>query len=244
MLGLKEGMVFMEYYPYSDLKQEERAYEIMLLRDQHNNTFADIAEEYTISVARAKQVYDRIKLKQIHLYINHIAFTLGHENDLLVSEAFYSAFECYWEMPYVCAYFEKKYKTILTEYRAGEPGLPSQFIKNMPPFKSKPSKKTVARVIEMREVEKASYIEIGKELKMTQAKAKHTYEWFYHQQAMVIIKSLQEKVESFEEKKAIWDSHFREYRTSKKRYDALMARVNDKTSPCPFEVPSNKENDG
>ena len=31
--------------PYSVLKQNGRAYEMMLLRDQHDNTFADIAKE-------------------------------------------------------------------------------------------------------------------------------------------------------------------------------------------------------
>lgn len=81
-----------------------------------------------------------------------------------------------------------------------EPEMPMQFIKSMPPFKIKFSRKMVARVIAMREVEKASYKVIGKELHMTQEKARHTYEWFYHVQVIELIASLQEKASSCEEK--------------------------------------------
>lgn len=67
----------MKDIPYSILKQDERAYEIMLLRDQYGNTFTDIARECEISVARVVQIYNKIKIKQIRLYINHIAVVFG-----------------------------------------------------------------------------------------------------------------------------------------------------------------------
>lgn len=210
--------------PYSILEQDERAYEIMLLRDQHDNTFIDIAKEHEVSVVRVKQIYDKIKIKQIRLYINHIAFVLGHQNTSHIREVFDSAYECYQELAYACAYLEKKYKKILDEYRDGEPGMPTQFVKSMPPFMSKLSKEKVARIVEMREIEKLSYVAIGRELNMTQAKARHTYEWFYHEQVLELIKALQETVKSREEKEAIWNYHFRGYKTSKKRYEALMER--------------------
>lgn len=214
----------MKDIPYSTLKQDERAYEIMLLRDQHNNTFTDIANEYSISVVRVRQIYNKTKIKQIRLYIQHISIELGHENTSQIRKIYDDAYEYYQDWTYACAYLEKKYKNILDEYRTGEPGMPMQFIKSMPPFKPKLSKETIARIIEMREIEKASYISIGIELHMTQAKAKHTYEWFYHQQVVELIKALQEKAKSRAEKDAIWEYYFRGYRTSKKRYDALMRK--------------------
>lgn len=207
--------------PCSTLKQDGRAYEIMLLRDQHDNTFADISKEYNLSVARVVQIYNKLKIRQIRLYINHIAVALGHDSTEPVRKTFIDAYECYQTLPYVCAYLEKKYRDMLTEYRDGEPGLPARFIKSMPPFKVKLSIKTVARVIEMREVEKASFVAIAKELRMTQAKARHTYEWFYHKQVLELIKALQEKAESYKEKMAISEYYFRNYSTSKKRYDIL-----------------------
>lgn len=211
----------MKDIPYSELNQDKRAYKIMLLRDQHGNTFADIAKEFEISAGRAIQIYKKLKLKQIRLYINHIAAVLGYESTLQVKNVFDNAYECYQDRTYACAYLEKKYKDILIEYRDGEPGMPTQFIRNMPPFKPKMSQKTVARVIELRDVEKASFVTIAKELRITQAKAKHTYEMFYHKQVLALIKALQEKAESKEEKENIWNYYFRRYHSSKKRYDML-----------------------
>jgi DNA-directed RNA polymerase specialized sigma subunit len=207
--------------PYSELKQDERAYEIMLLRDQHENTFTDIAKECGISVTRVVQMYHKLKFKQIRLYVNHIAVVLGYESTSQVKKVFNDADECYQDRTYACAYLEKKYKDILTEYRDGEPGMPAQFIKSMPPFKSKLSEKTIARVIELREVEKASFVTIAKKLRITQAKAKRTYEMFYHKQVLELIKALQEKAESKEEKAAIWEYYFRGNNSAKKRYDML-----------------------
>lgn len=211
----------MKDIPYSILKQDERAYEILLLRDQHANTFTDIAGAYEISVARVAQLYNKRKIKQIRLYINHIAVVLGHENTAQVRKVCNDAYESYQELSYACAYLEKKYKDILTEYRDGEPGMSAQFVKSMPPFQPKLSKKTVARVVEMREIEKASFVTIAEELRMTQAKAKHTYNMFYHKQVLGIIKALQETAESREERNAIWEYCFRGNKSSKKRYDML-----------------------
>ena len=193
----------------------------MLLRDQHGNTFADIAKEFELSVSRVTQIYNKLKLKQIRLYINHIAAALGYESISQVENVFYEAYECYQDKAYACAYLEKRYKDILIQYRDGEPGMPEQFIRNMPPFKPKLSKKTVARVVELRDVKKAPFVTIAKELRMTQAKAKRTYEMFYHKQVLALVKALQEKAESKEEKNAIWDYYFRRYRSSKKNYDML-----------------------
>ena len=39
--------------PYSEVQEDRRAYEMMLLRDQQGKTFTDIAKEYEISAAWA-----------------------------------------------------------------------------------------------------------------------------------------------------------------------------------------------
>lgn len=206
--------------PYSLLNEDERAYEIMLLHDQHGNTFAEIAKEFEVSRERAKQIYNYLKVKQIRLYVNHIAAALGHENTSQVAEVYHNAYGCYQDLTYACAYLEKKYKDILIEYREGEPGMPPRFIKNMPPFRRKLSKETIARVVELREVEKASFITIAKELRMTRAKARHTYDMFYHEKVLALFHDLLEKAESREEKETI-RNYFRGNYSAKKRYEML-----------------------
>lgn len=213
--------------PYSLLKQDERAYEIMLLRDQYANTFSDIAKDYEISVARVVQVYNRLKVKQVRLYINHIAVVLGYESTSQIRGIYHAAYDCYQERSYACAYLEKKYSDILTEYRDGEPGMPAQFVRSMPPFKPQLSKKAIARVIEMRESERASFVSIAKELHITRAKAKRTYEMFYHKQVLKFIEALEDNAKSYEEKAAIWDYWFKGYKSSKERYDRLVKVQSD-----------------
>lgn len=98
--------------------------------------------------------------------------------------------------------------------------MPPRFIKNMPPFRRKLSKETIARVVELREVEKASFITIAKELRMTRAKARHTYDMFYHEKVLALFHDLLEKAESREEKETI-RNYFRGNYSAKKRYEML-----------------------
>lgn len=193
----------------------------MLLRDQYGITFADIGKEFSIPSAKVSYLYNRLKIKQINLYINHIAFKLGHETPCQMRKFYIDVYDCYKDRQYACAYLEKEYKDILTEYRDGEPGMPAKFIKRMPQFKEKLSERTVSRIIKMREAEKASFVLIAKKLRITQAKARHAYNWFYHKKVMEMVKNLQDKAESNEEKTAIWNYYFKTFKSSKSRYDML-----------------------
>ena len=162
-INATEGRIYvLKDIPYRVLKEDGRAYEIMLLRDQYNNTFTDIAAEFELSVTRVTQIYFQMKVRQIRLYIHHVSIALGYNSTSQIRKVFNEAKECYQDYTYACAYLEKKYKDILTGYRDGEPGMPAQFVKGMPPFKPKLNKKMIARVVEMREAEKASFVTIGK----------------------------------------------------------------------------------
>ena len=140
------------YIPYSKLKENERAYEIMLLRDLYDNTFADMAREFETSRTRIAQIYCKIKIKQLRLYAQYLAAVHGHEN----ASAFRinSIYDCYLDSKYVSAYFEKEYGDILTEYRSGEPGIPEQFIEALPPFTGALSAEVLDRMIQLREIER------------------------------------------------------------------------------------------
>lgn len=116
--------------PYSELRKDKRAYDIMLLRDQYGNSLSAIAEVYGISTASIRQIYHRIKMKQIFLYIPHIAMALGHRDTSQILKIYHSACEYYQRLVYVSAYLEKEYADILTEYRDGEPGCPRHLSKN------------------------------------------------------------------------------------------------------------------
>ena len=210
--------------PYSELKKDQKAYEIMILRDQYENTFSGIANEYEISTERVKQFYSRIKIKQAHLYINHIVSILGREKEKEIWQDYYDAADFYKNRTCACAYLEKKYKDILNKYRCGEPGMPEKFLKALPPYQENLSPEITEIIIKMKEKERKTFIEIGKELQLTREKTRALYESFYHKKNMVLIKILQDKVKTKKEKNDIWDFYFKNNWSSKKIYDMLTGK--------------------
>ena len=209
--------------PYSELKKDKKAYEIMILRDQYENTYTDIGNEYEISTERVKQLYSRIKLKQINLYIKHIA-AVTEKSEREIRKDYYDLLNFYQSRTCVCAYLEEKYKDILTKYRCGEPGMPEKFLKALPPYREDLSPGITDKIIKMKEEEKKTFIEIGKELDLTREKARDLYEHFYHKKAMELFEALESKAKSSKEKNAIWDYYFKNGRSRKKIYDMLKGK--------------------
>lgn len=207
--------------PYSTLKEDRRSFEIMTLRDQHGSTFADIAKDYGLSAMRIRDLYSKIKKQQIHLYIIQIAAALGHKNTALVRKEVHIAYECFQDRVYVCAYLEKTYSSILEAYRAGEAGMSKELIERLPPLRETFDEKTISRIVEMREIEKAPFIVIAQELEMTKEKAKKLYNSFYHQQVVAHINALREKTEDLDEKEAIWRRYFDTHLSPKKLYEMI-----------------------
>lgn len=203
--------------PYSKLKANKRAYEIMRLRDLCDNTFTAIAQEYGVSIATITSNYYRVKIRQLRFYINHLAIVNGHESTAEFRKLFYKVNDCYQDYKYVTAYFEKEYKNLLTEYRAGEPGLPESFLAQLPPFKEKWSKYIVSRVVKMREEEHRTFVAIGVKLKMTTQSAEHIYGHYYHEKLLALSKRITAK----NNLKDVHRKYFDLTRGSKKRYEML-----------------------
>lgn len=214
--------------PYSELKKNEKAYQIVLMRDQQSKTYTQIAKELDISLDGVRQIYDRLKRKQIQLYINHIAFALGHENTDIIKSWYYEVNEWYQDWQYISGYFEKEYEEILREYRAGEPGMPEEFIEKIPPLQSGTSSELIATVVYMREMSNMGFARIGKNLNMTAEKARHTYEMFYNNLALALFGIYKMHSVSKAEKDELWKRCFYRCRSAKKRCIMLLQECNNK----------------
>lgn len=211
--------------PYSTLKQDERGYDILLLRDQSGNTFAGIARAYGISAARATQVYYRLKYRQISLYANHLALVFGHSSTAQIRKICEVAYECYQDFSYVTAYLEQTYPDILAAYRNGEPGMPAEFLEKLPPLRVELTEQEIRRIVAMRETKKATFAKIAKELGLTPERANRAYEMFYHRKVLKLVEALQARAKTEPEKNEIWETCFRNYRTAKARYELLTKRL-------------------
>ena len=166
--------------PYKNLLDKGRKYDVWMLRDVYNNTFADIAREYRVSVSTIVSDYEKILFLKTKYCINHLSIVQGYENTAHFRKIWWSAFDCYCGIKYVVTYFEKEYADILKEYRNGELGMPERILQTLPPLRNQFSMRTISSVIRLRKTEGLTYDAIGKRLRMTKEKAEDLYNRHYH----------------------------------------------------------------
>lgn len=211
--------------PYSTLQEDKTGYQILLFREQQNQSFTAIAHQLGVSPARVRQQYTKMKVRQVRLYIRHIAIALGHENTAQVRNVFSTAMECYQNYPYACGYLEKTYGEILEVYRAGEPGTSQEILEGLPPCPAKLGEKEIARIVAMREEEKVGFRAIGRKLNITPEKARHTYEMVYHRKVLKYVEGLQQQARSWEERMELWRRYFDGHQSAKTRYETILEEM-------------------
>lgn len=216
--------------PYSTLQEDKTGYQILLLREQQDQSFTAIASQLGVSPARVRQQYTKMKVRQVRLYIRHIAIALGHENTAQVRNVFSTAMDCYQNYPYACGYLDKTYGEILKAYRAGEPGTPQEMLEKLPPCPVKLGEEEISRMVTMREEENASFRAIGREFHITPEKARHTYEMVYHRKVLEYVEGLQQQARTWEERRELWRRYFGGHQSAKTRYENIMrGKKNDST---------------
>lgn len=220
-----EHHFYQDDIPYSTLQEDKTGYQILLLREQQNQSFTAIASQLGVSPARVRQQYTKMKVRQVRLYLRHIAIVLGHENTAQVRKEFSTAMECYQNYPYACGYLDKTYGEILESYRAGEPGTPQEMLEKLPPCPVKLGKEEISRIVTMREEGNASFRAIGREFHITPEKARHTYEMVYHHKVLEYVEGLQQQAKSWEERMEIWRRYFGGHQSAKTRYEKIQGEI-------------------
>ena len=211
--------------PYSTLQEDKTGYQILLLREQQNQSFTAIASQLGVSPARVRQQYTKMKVRQVRLYLRHIAIALGHDNTAQVRKEFSAAMDCYQNYPYACGHLDKSYGEILEACRAGEPGTPQEILEGLPPCPVKLGEEEISRIVTMREEENASFRAIGREFCITTEKAQHTYEMVYHRKVLEYVERLQQQVRTWEERRELWRRYFIAIFTNRAQYFNFPGKV-------------------
>ena len=223
-----EHHFYQDDIPYSTLQEDKTGYQILLLREQQNQSFTAIASQLGVSPARVRQQYTKMKVRQVRLYLRHIAIALGHENTAQVRNVFSTAMDCYQNYPYACGYLDKTYGEILEAYRAGEPGTPQEMLEKLPPCPVKLGEEEISRMVTMREEENASFRAIGRAFHITPEKARHTYEMVYHRKVLEYVEGLQQQVRTWEERRELWRRYFSGHLSAKTRYENILGEIEKK----------------
>ena len=207
--------------PYKNLLGKGRKYDVWVLRDVYDNTFADIAKEYNVSVSTIIANYENMLFWKTRYYVNHLSIVHGYENTTHIRKIWMNALDCYLGNKYIVAYFEKEYADILKEYRNGEPGMPKRILQSLPPLRTQFSMRTISSIIRLRETEGLTYAAIGKRLHMTKEKAEDLYNHHYH----VLYFQLSERIMEVTGDMDLRDKYRNAFRvgSGKKKYDCLVA---------------------
>ena len=206
--------------PYKNILKYERRYEIWRLHDVDNNSFAKIAKKYGLSVDTITSDYYKILSLKLNYYVNHLSIVHGHIDTTYFKKISLKAYECYRGMKYVLAYFEKEYAAILSEYRNGEPGLPEQFLLDLPPLREGFRKRTISSLIYLRETKGMTYSAIGKRLRLTKEKVTDLYNHHYHVLYCQLLEKLIEITGDASLNNDHWDTY--QLKNVKKKYDDLI----------------------
>ena len=206
--------------PYRNIMDKGRKYDVWVLRDVYDNTFADIAREYGVSVATIVDNYNKLLWLKVRYYVNHLSIVHGYENTSYFRKIWSSAYDCYGGEKYVVAYFEKEYADILSEYRNGEPGMSERILLELPPLRNEFSKQTVSSVIRLRETNGMTYAAIGKRLRMTKEKAEDIYQHYYHVLYLQLSEKLMEITGDNDLRRKYRDTF--QVGSGKKKYDCLV----------------------
>lgn len=226
--------------PYTTIQENRLDYEIFLLRNQQGKTFKEIARLLQRSANCIRVRYNRVRYKQLCLYIRHIAVALGMENLQEIREEAAQAEEWYGNRTYALAYLEKKYASILDAYRGGEPALPPEIADSLPPIRDELKDEEIERIRRMRDEEKAPFAIIAQELCITPEKAETAYQFYYHQMTRKLERELREKAQTPEEKKAVWNFCFRTRESSARHYRDLKEALENSGEKEPWNRETEK----
>ena len=207
--------------PYKNLMDKGRKYDVWVLRDVYNNTFVDIAKEYGVSTATIVSDYNKLLGWKLRYYVNHLSIVYGYKDTVHFRKIWKDTLDCYCGIKYMVAYFEKEYADILKEYRNGEPGMPEQLLRDLPPLRNKFSKQTISSIIRLRETNGMTYAAIGKRLRITKEKTQDLYNHYYHD----LFYQLSEKLIKITGDKDLRCKYHDAFQigNGKKKYDCLLS---------------------
>lgn len=220
-------MNMLKAVPYDAIKKNQRAYDIMLLREQQGKTLAAIAKEYGVSPNRIREIYNRQKRKQARLYIVRIGAG-PWEGNRRVDRKGLRAGPGLLSGPGLRLRLSGK--GVRGHFNPLPPGGAGGFS----------GTDTVPAAPKAPDGPGDGGPDCGDAgggervlcpdcpaLDITRAKARHTYDWYYRQRAMELIQPLMDQARTQEERWEIWNRYLRGSASPKRRYEMLAKELEE-----------------
>lgn len=198
IVGLKCGIV--TFKPYKTRKEDikvefekliekqRKNYSIVILKNQQEKTFKEIAKQLNVSVSCVKQRHNDFLYDLYNLYIEYL-------NSKQIELECREIYKFYKTICLSIAYLEKEYKGYLDLFRNGEPPIILQSYTDIPPFRKLTKEKNLElekRILKAREQQKRTFSDIGKEYGLSKEKAKSIYDLYYYKKVVIAHKRIKE----------------------------------------------------
>lgn len=158
-------------------------YQILEMKLNQGKSYREIANSLNRSIATIGQRYRIFSWNLYTCYFRYLN-SIGISVDASDIIDFYSA------TSKAIAYLEKTYSEPLNTFRGDKPPVFLENVKDLIPYRKLTEKQLLnleKKVVVAREVQRRTFIDIGKELKITGEKARRIYDLYYHKKVLEAI---------------------------------------------------------
>lgn len=187
-------------------------YQILQMKFEQGKSYKEIARSLNRSIETIKHRYTMFCYSLYRCYYRYLK-SIEIDIDANDIRNFYES------ITYAIAFLEKAYDEELSSFRGGKPPLFLKNIKSLPPYRkltNRQLKNLEKKILEARENQGRTFVDIGKELKITKEKARWIYERYYHEKVIEVANKIEQETEE-----DIWEILYDHSYISHKRWELL-----------------------
>ncbi|MCI9598883.1 MAG: hypothetical protein HFE75_16730 [Firmicutes bacterium] len=155
-------------------------YKILEMKFKQGKSHRDIAIALNKSISTIGEHYRMFSWNLYVCYFRYLT-SIGLEVDAMSIRDFYES------SSHAVAYLEKTYSEELNLFRGGRPPVFLENVKSLPPYRKLTNRQSMnleKKIVQARERQGRTFLDLGKELKITPEKAQHMYRSYYHRKVM------------------------------------------------------------
>lgn len=167
-------------------------YQILEMKFKQGKSYKEIADALNKSIVTIGQRYRMFSWSLYRCYIRYLK-SIGLEVNATDISNFYES------SSHAVAYLEKTYSEALKLFRGDKPSVFLENVKTLPPYRKLTDRQLLnleKKIVKARESQDRTFVDIGKELKITGEKARWLYDHYYHKKVIKALDRIEAHTES------------------------------------------------
>lgn len=188
-------------------------YQILEMKFKQGKSYSEIAEILNKSIGNVGQRYRMFSWSLYRCYAAYLK-SIGIKVDATDISNFYES------SSYAVAYLEKTYSESLNLFRGDKSPVFLENVESLPPYRKLTDRQLLnleKKIVKARESQGRTFVDIGKELKMTREKTRWMYNHYYHKKVMLAL----ERIEAYMGKEVLYFI-FNYSNCSRKRWELIV----------------------